>query len=75
MILRKNHRVLVQGITGRQGSFWTGLMQDYGTKVVAGINPKKAGTRHLGVPRDRLVSSAISMTSFRIVELRFSPKA
>ena len=50
MILRKNHRVLVQGITGRQGSFWTGLMQDYGTQVVAGINPKKAGTRHLGVP-------------------------
>ena len=50
MILRKNHRGLVQGITGRQGSFWTGLMQDYGTQVVAGINPKKAGTRHLGVP-------------------------
>lgn len=50
MIVRKEHKVLVQGITGKQGTFWTQAMQDYGTSIVAGVNPKKAGTEHLGVP-------------------------
>jgi len=50
MIIRSNERVIVQGITGRQGTFWTERMQKYGTRVVAGVNPKKAGTTHCGVP-------------------------
>ncbi len=50
MIVRKEHKVLVQGITGKQGTFWTEAMQAYGTSVVAGVNPKKAGTLHLDVP-------------------------
>jgi succinyl-CoA synthetase alpha subunit len=49
-IVRGEHRVLVQGITGKQGSFWTERMQAYGTNVVGGVNPKKAGTVHCGVP-------------------------
>ena len=49
-IVRGHHRVLVQGITGKQGSFWTGLMQKYGTNIIGGVNPKKAGTIHCGVP-------------------------
>jgi succinyl-CoA synthetase alpha subunit len=47
MILRATDRVLVQGITGRQASFWTERMQAYGTRVIGGVNPKKAGTTHL----------------------------
>jgi len=39
----KNTRVLVQGITGNEGSFHTRQMVDYGTKVVAGVTPKKGG--------------------------------
>ena len=50
MIIRKNDRVLVQGITGKQGTFWTERMQEYGTNIVAGVNPRKAGIVHCGVP-------------------------
>ncbi len=50
MIVRGGERLLVQGITGRQGSFWAERMRDYGTAVVGGVNPKKAGSRHLGLP-------------------------
>ncbi len=50
MIVRKNHHILVQGITGRQGSFWSQAMIDYGTKIVGGVNPKRANTMHLDLP-------------------------
>ena len=50
MIVRSHETVLIQGITGRQGSFWTERMQAYGTKVVGGVNPRKAGIEHCGVP-------------------------
>jgi succinyl-CoA synthetase alpha subunit len=43
-------RVLVQGITGSQGSFHTGLMLDYGTKVVTGVTPGRGGGAVEGVP-------------------------
>jgi succinyl-CoA synthetase alpha subunit len=50
MIVRGSDRVLVQGITGKQGTFWTERMQAYGTKIMGGVNPKKAGSEHCGVP-------------------------
>ena len=50
MIVRKTDRVIVLGITGKQGTFWTEKMIAYGTNVVAGINPKRAGETHVGVP-------------------------
>ena len=42
--------MLVQGITGKQGTFWSERMRDYGTKIVGGVNPKRAGETHLGLP-------------------------
>jgi succinyl-CoA synthetase alpha subunit len=50
MIVRKKDRVAVLGITGKQGTFWTEKMIAYGTNVVAGVNPKRAGESHVGVP-------------------------
>jgi succinyl-CoA synthetase alpha subunit len=63
-ILRAEHRVLIQGITGKQGTFWTELMQQYGTNVVAGVNPKKAGTVHCGVPVYASAVEAMEETPF-----------
>lgn len=50
IIIDKDTRAIVQGITGTQGSFHTKLMLEYGTKIVAGTSPGKGGTRFENVP-------------------------
>ncbi len=50
MIYRKGQRALVQGITGKQGTFWTEKMASAGTVIIGGVNPKRAGETHLGLP-------------------------
>ena len=50
IIIDENTVAIVQGITGKQGSFHTKLMLDYGTKIVAGVTPGKGGTEISGVP-------------------------
>lgn len=50
MIPRREHRILVQGLTGKQGTFWSEKMMEYGANLVGGVHPKKAGTEHLGLP-------------------------
>jgi len=54
--------VLVQGITGRIGSFHTQEMIDYGTNIVAGVTPGKGGTMHLGRPIFNTVEEAVLVT-------------
>jgi succinyl-CoA synthetase alpha subunit len=49
IIIGKNTRAIVHGITGTQGSFHTQLMIEYGTKIVAGVTPGKGGTQVQGV--------------------------
>ena len=50
ILINKNTRVVVQGITGRDGGFHAGKMKEYGTQVVAGTSPGKGGTFVNGVP-------------------------
>ncbi|MEM1537729.1 MAG: succinate--CoA ligase subunit alpha [Candidatus Nezhaarchaeales archaeon] len=50
ILVNKDTKVVVQGITGREGSFHTKLMLDYGTKILAGVTPGKGGTEVLGLP-------------------------
>ena len=73
MILRGTDRVLVQGITGKQGTYWTERMQAYGTRIVAGVNPKKAGTGHCGVPVYATAREAMRETGFDVSVLFIPP--
>jgi succinyl-CoA synthetase alpha subunit len=50
VLVDRGTRLIVQGLTGREGSFHAQQMIEYGTKVVAGVTPGKGGTKHLDVP-------------------------
>ena len=58
----KNSRVVVQGITGKEGQFHTRQCVDYGTQVVAGVTPGKAGQNVDGVPVFNTVKAAVAAT-------------
>src|SRR5512133_3768300 len=62
ILVNKNTKLLVQGITGRDGSFHTQKMIDYGTKVVGGISPGKKGQFVSGVPVFNTVANAVKET-------------
>ncbi len=62
ILLDASSKVIVQGITGREGSFHTEQMQAMGTKVVGGTSPGKGGTTHLGVPVFNTVAEAVAAT-------------
>lgn len=59
----KNSRVIVQGITGSEGSFHAEQCIAYGTQIVAGVTPGKGGTTHLGVPVFNTVAEAKEKTN------------
>ncbi len=62
IFIDKNTKVLVQGITGKEGSFHTQQMIDYGTQIVGGVTPGKGGHKHLGVPVFHTVEKAVRET-------------
>ena len=73
MIVRKNDRVVVLGITGKQGTFWTEKMIAYGTNVVAGVNPKRAGETHVGVPIFVDTAEAVAKTGGDVAVMFIPP--
>ena len=60
ILVDKESRVVVQGVTGKEGSFHTRQMLEYGTKVVAGVTPGKAGQQVEGVPVYHTVADAVA---------------
>lgn len=59
ILVDETTRVVVQGLTGREGSFHSEQMLAYGTKIVAGVTPGKGSTTHLGVPVFNTVAEAV----------------
>ena len=62
ILLDSSTRVIVQGITGREGTFHAGQMIEMGTQVVGGTSPGKGGTTHMGVPVFNTVTEAVRAT-------------
>jgi len=62
VLVDKNTRLIVQGITGKEGTFHTLQMVDYGTNVVGGVTPGKGGTTHEKIPVFNTVADAVKET-------------
>lgn len=59
-MLLQNPSILIQGLTGKEGTYWAEKMLSYGSRIVAGVTPGKGGTEHLGIPVYDTVQEAIS---------------
>ena len=62
ILINKNTRLIVQGITGRDGAFHTSKMKEYGTNIVGGISPGKGGIEVEGIPVFNTVEEAVKET-------------
>lgn len=79
VLVSKDSRVLVQGITGRDGSFHTHFMKEYGTNIVGGVTPGKGGMKVEGIPVFNTVEKAVKETEANVscifVPARFASSA
>jgi len=66
VLVDKDSRLLVQGITGREGGFHTLQMRDYGTNVVAGVTPGRGGSDFNGIPVFDSVAEAVKQTGANV---------
>ena len=79
ILINRTTQVLIQGITGKVGSFQAQIMKEYGTKIVAGVTPGKGSTEVFGIPVYDLVEEAAARhridAAFSFVPARFAREA
>src|SRR6476620_3935751 len=75
ILIDETKRVMVQGITGREGRARTKLMREYGTNVIAGVTPGKAGQMVLGVPVFDTPQEAVKALGKIDISVLFVPAA
>lgn len=73
ILVDKNTKLIVQGMTGKEGSFHSKIMMDYGTNIVAGVTPGKQGQEVHGVPIFNSVSDAVKETGAN-ASITFTPE-
>ena len=74
ILIDENTKLIVQGITGREGSYHASLMKKYGTKVVAGVTPGKGGQEIEGIPVFNSVYDATKNTEANVSILFVPPR-
>jgi succinyl-CoA synthetase alpha subunit len=73
VLINSNTKVIVQGLTGSQGTFHTDLALQDGTKMVAGVTPGKGGSTHLGLPVFDTVAQAVEATGATVSVIYVPP--
>ena len=66
ILVNKDSKIMVQGLTGRQGSFHAQQCIDYGTQIVAGVTPGRGGEEHIGVPVFNTAHEAVAATGANV---------
>src|SRR5512142_3411525 len=75
ILLNKQSKILVQGITGRSGMFHTQQCRDYGSTIVAGVTPGKGGIHIEGIPVFNTVEEAVHFTRANVSMIFVPPPA